>query len=75
MVSDQIELTGMFKKHSYDEMKGLLETWMETGQVGDTDEEESTPVQETPTSSQNTSATPSAKVANVKDAFDDLFNN
>ena len=41
----------MFKKYTYDDMKGLLETWMETGTVADdSKEEESTPIslQESP---------------------------
>ena len=38
----------MFKKYTYDDMKGLLETWMETGQVGEeTKEEETQPTQTT----------------------------
>lgn len=76
-VKDQIELPGMFKKYTYDDMKGLLETWMETGQVGDdSKEEESTPTQN------NTQSTPQPQAvasnstnSDVKDAFEDLFNN
>ena len=71
MVKDQIELPTMFKKYSYDEMKSLLETWMETGQVAEGGEEETQPT-ETTTSSDNAQT---AKVSDVKDAFDDLFNN
>ena len=71
MVKDQIELPTMFKKYSYDEMKSLLETWMETGQVAEGEEEETQPT-ETTTSSDNAQT---AKVSDVKDAFDDLFNN
>ena len=77
MLKDQIELPSMFKKYSYDEMKSLLETWMETGTTGDSSEEaESTPTQSQPAQSNSTpqSATTS-KAADVKDAFDDLFNN
>lgn len=71
MVKDQIELPTMFKKYSYDEMKSLLETWMETGQVAEGGEEETQPA-ETTTS---TDTAQTAKVSDVKDAFDDLFNN
>jgi len=77
-VKDQIELPGMFKKYTYDEMKGLLETWMETGQVGDSEEQETTPSQSQPTTSTSepqSATTSNASTANVKDAFDDLFNN
>ena len=59
-------------------MKGLLETWMETGQVGDSEEQETTPSQSQPTTSTSepqSATTSNASTANVKDAFDDLFNN
>ena len=64
---DQIELPGLFKKHSYDELKALLETWLETGKVEDSNQEGE--VQ--PTSESNTKT---ESVSNVKDAFDSLFN-
>ena len=67
----------MFKKYSYDDMKGLLETWMETGQVGDTNEESE--AQPTQTNNQTTNEPKAASVStsnsDVKDAFEDLFNN
>jgi hypothetical protein len=66
LVKDQIELPNMFKKVSYEEMEGMLRQWLETGEVSDTKEE---PKAET---TQTTQATSPA--ANVKDAFDDLFN-
>jgi hypothetical protein len=78
-LKDQIELPGMFKKYTYDDMKSLLETWMETGQVGDSEEEETQPTQsqstESPFKSDEPAAVSNATTANVKDAFDDLFNN
>tara|TARA_R110000851_G_scaffold328756_1_gene499961 strand:- start:587 stop:1396 length:810 start_codon:yes stop_codon:yes gene_type:complete len=64
---DQIELPTMFKKHSYDELKALLETWLETGKVEDSKQEGE--VQPTSESNTNTES-----VSNVKDAFDSLFN-
>ena len=76
-IKDQIELPNMFKKYSYDDMKGLLETWMETGQVGDTNEESE--AQPTQTNNQTTNEPKAAAVStsnsDVKDAFEDLFNN
>jgi len=66
-VNDQIELPGMFKKHSYDELKGFLEKWLETGKV-----DEETDVEVTPTTTSTDTTT--AKAGDVKDAFDSLFN-
>ena len=63
---DQIELPGMFKKVTYEEMEGMLKEWLETGEVSDTKEQ---PVAETSQPTQST-----APASNVKDAFDDLFN-
>ena len=63
---DQIELPGMFKKVTYEEMEGMLKEWLETGEVSDQKEQ---PIAET---SQPTTST--APASNVKDAFDDLFN-
>ena len=63
---DQIELPGMFKKVTYEEMEGMLKEWLETGEVSDKQEQ---PIAET---SQPTTST--APASNVKDAFDDLFN-
>ena len=76
-VKDQIELPGMFKKYTYDDMKGLLETWMEHGTVADdSTESESTPSQNTTQSAPTTQAPVSnSTTSDVKDAFEDLFNN
>lgn len=63
---DQIELPGMFKKVTYEEMEGMLKEWLETGEVSDAKQE---PVAETSQPTQST-----APASNVKDAFDDLFN-
>ena len=67
----------MFKKYSYDDMKGLLETWMETGQVGDTNEESEAQPTQTNTNTETTEekVPVSTSSADVKDAFEDLFNN
>ena len=55
---------------------------METGKVGEDDESETQPTQtespftgDTPQTSVPQASAASSKVANVKDAFDDLFNN
>ena len=61
----------MFKKYTYDDMKGLLETWMETGQVGEETKEEETQPTQTTTYQLPTAAS----TTDVKDAFEDLFNN
>lgn len=72
-IKEQENLSEVFKKYSYDELKELLETWLETGKTdSNSSDEEETP--EVATSTPTTS-TSSATVANVKDAFDDLFNN
>ena len=65
-VKEQIELPNMFKKVSYEEMENMLKQWLETGEVSDSNEQ---PKAET---TQTTQATSPA--SNVKDAFDDLFN-
>ena len=70
LVKDQIELPTMFKKYSYDDMKGLLEKWLETGQVEESKEEE-----ETQPTEAAAPTTANATTADVKDAFEDLFNN
>ena len=54
-------------------MKGLLETWMETGSVGEDNKEEET--QPTQTSTAEPVSATNSKTSDVKDAFDDLFNN
>ena len=64
----------MFKKYTYDDMKGLLETWMETGQVGESEESEAQPTQ-TNTQTNNEPAAATTSNSDVKDAFEDLFNN
>jgi hypothetical protein len=74
-LKDQVELPNMFKKYSYDEMKSLLETWMETGNVGDSEEETNPTTSSSDDNTSNVATTPNATTANVKDAFDDLFNN
>ena len=56
----------MFKKHSYDELKGFLEKWLETGKV---EEQKDAEVKPTTTSDSTTTAK-----GDVKDAFDSLFN-
>ena len=66
LAKDQIELPNMFKKVSYEEMENMLKQWLETGEVTDTKEQ---PVAETTQATQATSP-----ASNVKDAFDDLFN-
>ena len=66
----------MFKKYTYDDMKGLLETWMETGSVGeDNKEEETQPTQNTTQSAPAPAAASNSTKTDVKDAFEDLFNN
>ena len=65
-VKEQIELPNMFKKVSYEEMENMLKQWLETGEVSDSNEQ---PKAETTQTTQATSA-----ASNVKDAFDDLFN-
>ena len=47
-------------------MEGMLKEWLETGEVSDAKQE---PVAETSQPTQST-----APASNVKDAFDDLFN-
>jgi len=69
LIKDQIELPTLFKKYSYDELEASLKTWLETGKVSDEGEVEKQPTSET------TSTDSGTKVAGVKDAFDDLFNN
>ena len=57
-------------------MKGLLETWMETGSVGeDNKEEEAQPTQNTTQSAPAPAAVSNSTNTDVKDAFEDLFNN
>jgi len=68
LIKDQIELPTLFKKHSYDELEASLKTWLETGKVSEEGEAETIPTTDT------TSEDSGAKVAGVKDAFDDLFN-
>ena len=68
LIKDQIELPTLFKKYSYDELESSLKTWLETGKVSEEGETETIPTTDT------TSEDSGAKVAGVKDAFDDLFN-
>ena len=63
---DQIELPSLFKKVSYEEMEGMLKEWLDTGEVTDKKQEPKVEVTE------KTEATSPA--SNVKEAFDDLFN-
>lgn len=66
LVKEQVDLTTIFKRYTYDELKGMLETWLETGKV----EEE--PKAQQPAEVQPTPTT--QKASSVKEAFDDLFN-
>ena len=77
LIKDQIELPGMFKKYTYDDMKGLLETWLETGKVGENNEESEAQPTQTNTNTETTEekVPVSTSSADVKDAFEDLFNN
>jgi hypothetical protein len=77
MLKDQTDLSTMFKRYSYDEMKSLLEKWMETGTVVESGEEESQPEAstESPFKDDVPKSATTSKASNVKDAFDDLFNN
>ena len=63
---DQIVLGDMFKKVSYEEMEGMLKEWLDTGEVSDKKEEPKVEVKETTTAT--------SPASNVKEAFDDLFN-
>jgi len=69
LCKDQIDLSTMFKKVSYEEMNKMLEQWLETGQVAD----EAEPAAEVPTQSESSPKSVSG-AASVKEAFDDLFN-
>jgi hypothetical protein len=69
LCKDQIDLSTMFKKVSYEEMNKMLEQWLETGQVAD----EAEPAAEVPTQSESAPKSVSG-AASVKEAFDDLFN-
>jgi hypothetical protein len=76
LVKNQADLSSMFKRYSYDEMKALLEKWMETGNVEESEEESQPTVSnESPFKDDEPAAIQPSKVSNVKDAFDDLFNN
>lgn len=67
-IKDQINISEMFKKVSYEEMESMLQQWLETGEVSDgNNEEEVAEISNQPT--QTTSV-----ASSTKDAFDDLFN-
>jgi hypothetical protein len=66
LTKEQIDLSTMFKRASYDEMQGMLEQWLETGKVEDSKE-----VSTADTTAVTTTSSPGAS---VKDAFEDLFN-
>mgnify|MGYP002507805970 FL=1 len=68
MAKEQIDLSTMFKRMSYDEMESMLQQWLETGKVED-GKTETADVSQPSTPAQTTS-----KASNVKEAFDDLFN-
>ena len=68
MAKEQIDLSTMFKRQSYDEMESMLQQWLETGKVED-GKTETADVSQPSTPAQTTS-----KASNVKEAFDDLFN-
>ncbi len=68
LAKDQIDLSTMFKRVSYDEMEKMLQQWLETGKVEE-GEEQAADVSVSSTPAQTTS-----KASNVKEAFDDLFN-
>jgi len=68
LAKDQIDLSTMFKRASYDEMEKMLQQWLDTGKVEE-GEEQTADVSVSSTPAQTTS-----KASNVKEAFDDLFN-
>lgn len=66
LVKNQPDLSTIFKRYTYDELKGMLEVWLETGEVKEeTKAEQPAVVEATPTTT---------KAGSVKEAFDDLFN-
>jgi hypothetical protein len=70
LCKDQIDLSTMFKKVSYEDMNKMLEQWLETGQVADSETE---PTADVPVQSESAPKSVSG-AASVKEAFDDLFN-
>lgn len=75
-LKDQTDLPKMFKQYSYEEMKDMLEKWLETGETGDSESEE-TPTNTSDSDSNKDEPVGKAKntaVSNVDAAFDDLFN-
>jgi len=67
---EQVELPTLFKKYSFDELEGLLKTWLETGKVDESSDEVATDN----TNNQSNAQSESKPVSEVKDAFDSLFN-
>ena len=73
-IKDQIELPNMFKKYTYDDMKGLLEIgWKLDKLVRKLRKKKFNLLQQLLNSSSTAAATTSN--SDVKDAFEDLFNN
>jgi hypothetical protein len=77
MLKDQVDLPKMFKQYSYDELKALLEQWLETGDVSDEEKEEepkSSGQSSTDKDAPFDSDSKSKVSTNVDDAFNSLFN-
>ena len=70
-VENQTDMKDIFQEMSYDELKEILQNWLNPS-----DEDETQVVEETKTESKSTEkvSEDTTKVTNVSDAFDELFN-
>jgi hypothetical protein len=81
-LESQTEITDLYSELSYDELKSVLEGWLNPSGEGEKETvsqstlSQSTPSQPTPTAPTAPTTTESAKKTDdVAAAFDDLFNN
>jgi len=72
-MTTQPDVTTLFKKYSYDEMKSSLLEWLNPGEETATEETEETPAKPAEPTKTNYSLNAKPKV-DVDKAFDDLFN-
>jgi hypothetical protein len=70
-VENQTDMKEIFKENTYDELKEILQNWLNPS---DDEQEESVGIEEDTTETTPEEKSSTTKVTNVSDAFDELFN-
>ena len=69
-VENQTDMKDIFQEMTYDELKEILQNWLNPSDT----EDESVGIEEAPAEATTEEKSSTTKVTNVSDAFDELFN-